>query len=163
MPGEFTTDNFSAVLYTNSGNYASTTREQWGVRNEFPTGEFSVPTQAAREAYEGCLHYAGSSLARDTVDERLVRDIVAGRGRLLNSQNEVGGWDAYPELKRPIGWDTDGDGMPDEWERQHGLDPRNAADGNAGRERTGYTNLEKYLNEFAERAMPAAIRQTARR
>ena len=44
--------------------------------------------------------------------------------------------------------DTDGDGMPDVWERKHGLDPENPADGPAVTlSREGYTNLEVYLNE----------------
>jgi hypothetical protein len=37
--------------------------------------------------------------------------------------------------------------MPDEWERQHGLNPNNAADGNLT-DKEGYTNLELYMNEI---------------
>jgi pectate lyase len=154
MPEVFNKDNYTAVLYTNTGKYASTRREIWEAGKEFDTGEFSIPTQSAKEAYDACLRYAGCSLARDTVDERLIADVAAGRGRLLNSQKEVGGWDPYPEIRRPQGWDTDGDGMPDQWERQHGLDPRNPADGSADRDRDGYTNLEEYLNELARAAFP---------
>jgi hypothetical protein len=36
--------------------------------------------------------------------------------------------------------------MPDEWEKQHGLDAATAADGNADADGDGYTNLEEYLN-----------------
>ena len=43
--------------------------------------------------------------------------------------------------------DTDGDGMPDEWEDSHGLDKNNKADGNQTGE-GGYTNLEFYLNSL---------------
>ena len=39
-------------------------------------------------------------------------------------------------------------GMPDVWERKHGLDSENPADGSAVTlSREGYTNLEVYLNE----------------
>jgi hypothetical protein len=152
----FNADNFAAMLYTNEGNYASTTREKWAVREEFPTGEFAIPTQSAEEAYEACRRYSGASLVRDTVDERLIRDIGARKGKLIDSQKEVGGWDAYPEQRRPVNWDTDADGMPDEWEVKHGLDARNPADGNVvGAD--GYTNLERYLNSL----VPARPARTA--
>jgi hypothetical protein len=45
--------------------------------------------------------------------------------------------------------DSDGDGIPDDWERKHGLNPNNAADRNGDFNGDGYTNLEKYLNELA--------------
>jgi hypothetical protein len=40
--------------------------------------------------------------------------------------------------------DTDGDGLPDEWEDDHGTD-RLVADGNADPDQDGATNLEEYL------------------
>ena len=43
--------------------------------------------------------------------------------------------------------DTDGDGMPDEWERAHGLDATNADDRNLVNGE-GYTALEVYLNSL---------------
>ena len=51
---------------------------------------------------------------------------------------------ALPSESRPEGRDTDGDGMPDEWERANGFDPSDAADGNYINPE-GYTALEKYL------------------
>jgi hypothetical protein len=59
----------------------------------------------------------------------------------------VGGW---PELKsKPAPVDTDGDGMPDDWERTQGLDPTKAADGSKDRDGDGYTNVEEYINSLA--------------
>jgi hypothetical protein len=53
----------------------------------------------------------------------------------------------YPEYKA---WepyvDTDGDGMPDEWEKQYGLNPNDASDANGDCNGDGYTNIEKYIN-----------------
>ena len=47
----------------------------------------------------------------------------------------------------PAPTDTDGDGMPDEWETAHGLNPNDVGDGaKVGTE--GYTNLENYLNSL---------------
>ena len=46
--------------------------------------------------------------------------------------------------------DSDHDGMPDEWERKHGLDPKNPADGSLDANADSYTNLEKYLNSLVK-------------
>ena len=42
--------------------------------------------------------------------------------------------------------DGDVDGMPDQWESLHGLDPANAGDAWADPDGDGYWNLEEYLN-----------------
>ncbi len=42
--------------------------------------------------------------------------------------------------------DTDGDGMPDEWEKAHGLNPKDPSDASR-KGADGYTNIEKYLSE----------------
>ena len=44
--------------------------------------------------------------------------------------------------------DSDGDGIPDVWERQRGLDPADAADGAKIDPASGYTWLECYLNSL---------------
>ena len=78
----------------------------------------------------------------------------SGLPGLPDSQDDVGGWDAYPVVHRPAGWDTDRDGIPDAWESAHGFDPASPADGPADRNGDGFTNLEDYLNslvgEFAK-------------
>jgi hypothetical protein len=43
--------------------------------------------------------------------------------------------------------DTDGDGIPDDWEIARRLDPKNPADG-AKLARNGYSNLENWLNSL---------------
>ena len=102
--------------------------------------------ETAQDAYESCLKQSGCSLVRDAVDERLIESIRNNTGKVIDSQDEVGGWDRYPSVARPLDFDTDGDGMPDKWERTSGLDPDNSSDGNQDRNDDGFTNLEDYLN-----------------
>jgi pectate lyase len=106
-----------------------------------------VRTVDAAEALREVLAGAGATRPRrDTVDARVVREVEACAGRIIDSQQEVGGWPAYASGPSPA--DADADGMPDDWERAHGLDPAYPGDGpRAGR--TGWTNLEAYLNERA--------------
>lgn len=65
-----------------------------------------------------------------------------------DTQSEVGGWDNYATIHRPGNWDTDSDGMPDEWEKKNGLDPNNPDDRNRDINNNGYTNLETYINSL---------------
>ncbi|HPA45570.1 MAG TPA: pectate lyase [bacterium] len=148
MPDEFDTDNYTAVDYSNTGKYMSTTREQWQVPSEFNCGEFSLDSETAEEAYKSCLEYAGCLLVRDTVDERVIRNIVEQTGEIIDSQRDVGGWDPYPEEHRPDSWDTDRDGIADTWETANGLNPKEPGDGNGDRDADGYTNLEEYINSL---------------
>lgn len=41
-------------------------------------------------------------------------------------------------------WDTDGDGLPDAWEKEHGLNPLEAGDALADADNDGFTNIEEY-------------------
>ena len=118
-------------------------------------GAGDIVTEDEYEAFELVLRGAGATLPkRDPVDARVVQDVRDRTGRLVNSQADVGGW---PELKSaPAAVDSDGDGMPDAWERARGLKPDDAADGRTvGAD--GYTNVEHYLNELADRAMEGAV------
>ncbi|NML04394.1 pectate lyase [Sphingomonas sp. G-3-2-10] len=109
-----------------------------------------IATKPVRDdpaALDRVLAGAGASLFRDAVDTRIVASVRAKGGVLIDSQTQVGGWPELPAGKAAP--DGDGDGMPDAWERAHGLDPRNAADGNADRNRDGVTNLEDWLADAA--------------
>ena len=85
-----------------------------------------------------------------------VKGSKTGLPGLPDSQDDVGGWDNYPEVHRAADWDTDGDGIPDAWEKTHTLNPKDATDGNKDLNGDGYTNLEKYINNLVgEYPMPA--------
>ena len=65
---------------------------------------------------------------------------------IIDSQRDVGG---YPDLKggeAPV--DSDHDGMADEWEKAHNLNPNDPSDGAKDSVGDGYTNLERYLNSI---------------
>jgi hypothetical protein len=101
-------------------------------------------TEAADEAFRRVLEGAGASRVRDAVDRRVVAEVLAGTGKIIDDVAEVGGWPAH--ANRPAPADVDNDGMPDEWERGRGLDPDDPADGPLDPDGDGYTNLEDYLN-----------------
>ncbi|HSS20483.1 MAG TPA: hypothetical protein VLL54_10445 [Pyrinomonadaceae bacterium] len=107
-----------------------------------------VTTTTAARAYRDVLKSVGASLPRrDPVDERIVGEVRRRQGKLVDSQAQVGGWPVLKSKPAPV--DTDGDGMPDAWERRHKLNPRDSADGTMDQDGDGYTNLEEYLNQMA--------------
>lgn len=107
----------------------------------------ALTTQSAAQAYALVLKKAGSTIPRrDVVDLRVIEQVKAGGGGLIDSQDQVGGWPALKSAPAPL--DSDADGIPDEWELGHGLDPQNPKDG-ARVTDSGYTQLELYLNSLA--------------
>lgn len=118
-----------------------------GYRLTAPVEVAPVAPDPAAHAYDRVLASAGASKARDAVDARVVAGVRNRTGVQIDSQLDVGGWPMLMSL--PVPHDSDEDGMPDAWERSHGLDPK-AADGNGDRDRDGFTNLEEWLAGVAE-------------
>lgn len=118
------------------------------VKLEQPYPLENVPAiESAEVAYESVLANAGAVLPkRDPLDAKLVNDIKNNTGRVINSSIEEGGWPELQSVIAPL--DNDHDGMPDEWEKNHGLDPNNAEDRNGDYNGNGYTNVEKYINSI---------------
>ena len=138
------------------------------------TGE--VTTHTAQKAYEKVLANAGASLHRDTVDARYMNEAKNGTTTYIGSATKTGDGKTITHRKgiidfvkdqgtyeleatsRPSNFDTDGDGIPDEWETANNLNPNNAADGTAytlDSEKQWYTNLEVYMNSLVEDIMKA--------
>ncbi len=104
-----------------------------------------VTMQSAEEAYTSVIQSSGCSLWRDSVDTRIVDDVLNRKfNDYLHSQEEVGGWPIIKSASASP--DTDRDGMPDWWEDDQGLNKNNPDDRNDIRDPDGYTNLENYLN-----------------
>ena len=90
------------------------------------------------------------SLCRDSVDARLVSDLLSFgvKGKLIADESEVGGHPATVDGQAAP--DSDRDGIPDAWELKHHLNPHNPADAQTLDPKTGYSNLELYLNDLAD-------------
>lgn len=129
---------------------------------EAPKGE--VTTHSAEEAYKKVLEYVGASYVRDVHDARYVEEAKKGTATYTGSVTKKKGLidvvadiKDYPkpeELVRPADWDTDKDGIPDEWEKAYGLDPTvNDANKYTLDTRGWYTNIEVYANSLVEHIM----------
>ena len=148
--GGDTTALFVADNYMVGG--ADKNRDNWqmirlgeGIRMKHPFPVIQVQTDSAKNACHDILESAGATLpVRDGIDRRVVAEVKTGRGRIIDSQSDVGGWGVYKEASLPV--DTDDDGMPDRWESRHGLDPNNASDNKEDRDGDTYTNIEEFLN-----------------
>lgn len=168
---EVSKDNWRYGVYnqinnsTVDGTYTRKVRKELRLNAPMPFAE--VTTHTAEEAYEQVLNYAGASLHRDWLDSLMVSDTRSGKATytgkgnektpgLINSQNDNRPsaasvqWSAWPALQSlPAKADTDGDGMPDDWEMTVGLDKNNPSDGKALCA-DGYTNLEHYMNSLVD-------------
>lgn len=130
-----------------------------------PTGE--VTTHSAAEAYEKVLAYVGASLYRDEIDARYMEEAKTGtatyKGSITKSPgiiDKVSDVKGYTEANfgtgtRPASFDTDKDGIPDEWEKANGLNPNDASDAlTYSLDAKGYyTNIEVYANSLVENIM----------
>ena len=132
-----------------------------------PTGQ--VTTHSAAEAYEKVLAYVGASLYRDEIDARYMEEAKTGtatyKGSITNSPgiiDKVSDVKGYTEANfgtgtRPADFDTDKDGIPDEWEKANGQNPNDASDAlTYSLDKKGYyTNIEVYANSLVENIMKA--------
>lgn len=152
------------------------------IRSDKPFDHAPLTIQSATDAYAIVLANSGATLPRrDAVDTRVVGMVRSGqvgdahaapedsaraaevgyaekwvkeleegvtKGFITNPA-QVGG---YPEYKGDPYPDTDGDGLPDDWEKAHGLDPQNPADATADLNGDGYANIEDFLNGLDPRA-----------
>ena len=72
--------------------------------------------------------------------------VGAGDNGIISDAAQVGGYPAYMFSADEVPADTDKDGMPDEWEKEHGLNAASALDSSQDADQDGYTNVEEYLN-----------------
>lgn len=157
---DLTADNWTKGIYDQidkSGNDRTFTdaQNEW-IKRPTPIAFPATTTHTAEMAFERVVDYAGASLHRDEYDSFIAKETkegtaLFGNKGIINSQDDITyadghtGWPTLESEAAPA--DTDGDGMPDEWESANGLDPLSAEDGPAVAS-NGYTNLENYLNSL---------------
>jgi hypothetical protein len=164
-----TADNWTYGVYNQFhgkyGTVSTSDREAMRLTAPHPI-QNNVTTHTAQQAYERVLGFAGASLRRDAVDARVADNVRNGtftaqgsRGSangIIDSQEDVGGWPVLQTAQAPV--DTDGDGMPDAWEQQKGLNPNANTDANKNDLHPRYTNLEVYLNSLVEQLVQEQLK-----
>jgi hypothetical protein len=145
------------------------------IRTNAPFPHAPLPIQPAARAYETVLANAGATLPkRDAVDERIIKTVRTGKVSaqagpnaedaakqtgysaqaiaelmrliplgIITHPSQVGG---YPEYKGTPYQDSDGDGLPDDWEKKYGLNPNDPSDASSDLNGDGYTNIEDFIN-----------------
>ncbi|HTI11592.1 MAG TPA: hypothetical protein VL832_23625 [Puia sp.] len=168
---EITKDNWAGGVQVGEEKDAAQYKDYMKVDKPFPMPAVKIlPTE---EAYKFVLANVGATLPqRDPVDTRVVEQVRTGKIAyqevntdtmsqfkvrklpkdsyklgIVTNIVEVGG---YPDYKGTPYKDSDNDGLPDDWEIRHGLNPKNPNDSakpaaNGG----GYSNIEVYLNTLA--------------
>jgi hypothetical protein len=111
--------------------------------------ESGVVIDSPQVAYQAVLDQAGALVPeRDRIDRWVIEDVINGKGSIIDSQDEMGGWPVI--LGAPYPQDTDSDGIPDGWEISHGSDPNDPYDASnySNRAPSGYTWIEEYINSL---------------
>lgn len=171
-------DNYYGAVAGNASrgiNITGTNAEKYLLK-ELPYELSGLTYETADDAFMSVTTKAGASLPRyDEVDSRLLAE-AAGTAdpQFKGSNNKLGVIDSPDDVKlsypgtyvvNGVSYnnmprmfvegqdkymrDSDGDGMPDGYEDEVGLDKNNAEDGNAVAA-NGYTNLENYMNGVAD-------------
>ena len=173
-----TSDNWSAI-------YNKTSYSVAGMKSEtlvYPSPEvtrldkcsfddydlYRTPTESAEEAYQHVLDRAGT-INRDQTELRIVNEVrnkqaqykgtTLNKAGFIDSPDDAEGWPTYAAATPVV--DNDHDGMADDWEVAHGLNPADPEDGKHVASAEGYTALEVYLNSLmgeAVKLVPTAIR-----
>jgi hypothetical protein len=130
-----------------------------------PFFESFATVQTAYEAYKQVLSDVGAqSPMIDDHDVRVIEETLDGTTSCTGSrsglpglpdhEDDVGGYESYPEETRSADWDSDLDGLPDFWERLIGTSTSSGSgdfsDSNSDPDRNGYTALEEYLIWLAD-------------
>ncbi|KAF8761657.1 Pectate lyase [Rhizoctonia solani] len=127
------TDNYSGVDFQ-------------AKRYDYPTVKTLL---APLDAYAKVIAGVGASKSRDNVDTQLINQVKSlGKSGALISDETVSPWSSGgPIAGGTAPKDTDGDGMPDDWEIANGLDP-NVNDAMQDKNGDGYANIENYINSL---------------
>jgi len=142
-------DDEFAIVGSNV-NFVEPAPRSFQSNTPFPVSNFPITTVSVNSVLSNVTADVGATLPRqDSIDLRIIQDTFNGEGNVINDPSEVGG------LINFVGGapyaDDDQDGMSNEWETLHRLDPNNSADRNDDEDGDGYTNLEEFLNSTEPR------------
>jgi len=164
---EVTNDNWTKGVYAQTTNgagvdntWTQTTKDT--IRLFEPLDVEKVSTHTAATAYERVLDYAGNSLYRDDIDDRILSDVRDRKATFTVSGNSPGFINTPMDTKptgAPDDWtpwlkpsqifppvDANNDGIADDWFAANVPSGKTAKDVNE----EGYTYLEVYLNSLVE-------------
>lgn len=147
---EATGDNWKGILYDKKISFSP----EMAMARPFDVP--AITTHTAEEAWERNLDESGATLpSRDAVDERVARQVRTGTGKVIQKETDLQeSWPAYRSL--PPLPDEDADGLPDFWERQHGLNAQDATDAKKIAA-NGYANIEHYVNNTDPRGKSGPV------
>ena len=179
-----TKNNWDGGVQIEDGNGVGNRESEIKVDKPFPMAQVTMmPTLQAKDYV---LDNAGATLPkRDAVDARIVREVTTGKIEyvdapdavvktpwikrrlpadsykmgIITDPKQVGG---YPEYKGTPYKDSDNDGMPDDWEKANGLNPKDASDAVKDADGDGYTNIEAFIFKIDKKTAgkPAAGKMT---
>lgn len=147
------------------------------IKMDTPAPCGSITTHAAVDAYTKVLSYSGASLFPDIIDTRYMEEAKNGTCTYMGSitkspgiidlVSDVNGYteENFGNANRPANFDSDNDGIPDEWETANGLNPNDASDATTYTldNRGYYTNIEVYANSLVESIMKSGNADAAER
>jgi hypothetical protein len=129
-----------------------------------PFATAPVTTQTATNAYDQVIDYVGNAWwSREAIDARIINNVLTNTGppngiaAAAPNAAELSSLLATPISNRPAGYDTDNDGMSNEWELKHGLNTGATQDAYLDFDNDGYVNIVEFVNELGEFPAPAPI------
>jgi hypothetical protein len=156
---EVTADNWEKGVFNQmKKSYNLTEADKNSIKIDQPHDiQNNIKTDSPKDAYEKILKIGGASLVRDAVDLRVLKEAKNGtftyngslgsKNGIIDSQKDVGG---FPSLKSGKAlFDSDNDGMPDEWETKHNLNPKKA-NANGRDLDKNYDNIEVYSHSIVQ-------------
>ena len=184
--GTLTSNNWNGMAYASGKTEANTrSNSAFAMNVNGENVSTTVTAESSEDAYNHVLEYAGagiSSTQRTAIDQQVAYETKTGTGtctgvRPYSEANaeqkatidkykiQCGATYQYPKsVVTGAPADTDGDGMPDEWEKARGLNPNSkyASDGTTPESKgdycgKGYTNIEYYINDLTVNAFPKNV------